>query len=231
MILNQVTSGQLAQGSGTFLIQQGVDSDGHALITTTRASPQTVREPSVISHQHFTCNQTLICQKKKMLLLKKKNNNFTINNLDLFCLFLSIAGKLFVEQESSGGGGSSTAYLVTGAQDQSPTSAAAIADNESHYSLAHATRVSPATVRHSPPLSPETKFASTLHIVLGGRAFFFSLSIIFSCLNFLKKKKFFFEKCGCRLRARRAGWASVPRSDRRPPHFSLLYSPLPKVRC
>lgn len=166
-----------------------------------------------------------------MLLLKKKNNNFTINNLDLFCLFLSIAGKLFVEQESSGGGGSSTAYLVTGAQDQSPTSAAAIADNESHYSLAHATRVSPATVRHSPPLSPETKFASTLHIVLGGMAFFFSLSIIFSCLNFLKKKNFFFEKCGCRLRARRAGWASVPRSDRRPPHFSLLYSPLPKVRC
>ena len=35
--------GQVTQtGGGTFLIQQGVDSDGHDLIATTRASPQTV---------------------------------------------------------------------------------------------------------------------------------------------------------------------------------------------
>ncbi|XP_046455076.1 DNA-binding protein RFX2-like isoform X8 [Daphnia pulex] len=40
---SQVTPGQLTQTSGgTFLIQQGVDADGHTLITTTtRASPQT----------------------------------------------------------------------------------------------------------------------------------------------------------------------------------------------
>ena len=42
----QVTPGQLTQTSGgTFLIQQGVDADGHTLITTTtRVSPQTVKE-------------------------------------------------------------------------------------------------------------------------------------------------------------------------------------------
>lgn len=49
------------------------------------------------------------------------------------------------------GNGSSTAYLVTGAQGHSPSAAAIAvgsgADSESHYSLAHATRVSPATVR------------------------------------------------------------------------------------
>jgi len=88
---SQVTSGQLTPAGGTFLIQQGVDPDGHALITTTRASPQTE------------------------------------------------------------GNGSSTAYLVTGAQGHQSPSTAAIAvgsgaDSDSHYSLAHATRVSPATV-------------------------------------------------------------------------------------
>lgn len=52
------------------------------------------------------------------------------------------------------GNGSSAAYLVTGAQSgHSPSSSAAAvavgggADSDSHYSLAHATRVSPATVR------------------------------------------------------------------------------------
>jgi len=88
---SQVPSGQLPQAAGTFLIQQGVDADGHTLITTTRASPQT------------------------------------------------------------DGNGSSTAYLVTGAQGHSPSAAAIAvgsgADSESHYSLAHATRVSPATVQ------------------------------------------------------------------------------------
>ena len=43
--VEQVASGQLGQTGGTFLIQQGVDADGHTLITTTRASPQTVSTP------------------------------------------------------------------------------------------------------------------------------------------------------------------------------------------
>uniref|UniRef100_A0A0P5J0A2 Transcription factor RFX3 n=1 Tax=Daphnia magna TaxID=35525 RepID=A0A0P5J0A2_9CRUS len=91
---SQVAPGQLTQTSGgTFLIQQGVDADGHTLITTTtRASPQTDAN------------------------------------------------------------GSSSAYLVTGSQSgHSPSSAAVAvgggADSDSHYSLAHATRVSPATVQ------------------------------------------------------------------------------------
>lgn len=43
-ILKIFLQGQVTQtGGGTFLIQQGVDSDGHELITTTRTSPQTVK--------------------------------------------------------------------------------------------------------------------------------------------------------------------------------------------
>lgn len=57
------------------------------------------------------------------------------------------------------GNGSSSAYLVTGSQSGHSPSSAAVGggvDSDSHYSLAHATRVSPATVRvcPSPPIFP-----------------------------------------------------------------------------
>jgi hypothetical protein len=161
----QVTPGQLTQTSGgTFLIQQGVDADGHTLITTTtRGSPQTVKETNI------TFN------------FKNESTNSEINNT--FLSFYLDGWMLFLQE----GNGSSSAYLVTGSQSGHSPSSAAVGggggvDSDSHYSLAHATRVSPATVRAPPsPLINIHLIESTLDDELNKKIIPY-ISIQFHCL-------------------------------------------------
>ena len=119
------SAGQLTQTSdGThFLIQQGVDAHSHTLITTTtRGSPQTVKE---------------ILNKKQI------NCHWKINqNISFISFYLKWNGwMLFLQEEN----GFSSAYLlVTRSQfghipSSAELSAVGGVDSDSHYySLAHA---------------------------------------------------------------------------------------------